>query len=54
MAGYKSASMPDQLGVMDAYQFYIPGLHDEHIIRNSVLNAHDMITLAMHFRTTWW
>jgi hypothetical protein len=51
-AGYKSAVMPDQLGVLDAWQFYIPGLQDDHIIRSSVLNAHDMVTLAMHFGTS--
>jgi hypothetical protein len=52
-AGYQTASLPGELGTLDAWQFYIPGLLDEHITRNSVLSAHDMITLAMHFGTSW-
>jgi hypothetical protein len=52
-AGYHDAVLPEQLGVLDAWQFYIPGLTDAHIVRSSVLNAHDMITLAMHFGRSW-
>jgi hypothetical protein len=50
--------MPYELGGTDAkfnptgrsaWQFYIPGLWDKHIQRGSVLPAHDMVTLRMHF-----
>jgi hypothetical protein len=52
-AGYQAAVLPNELGALDAWQFYIPGLKDEHIVRSSVLNAHDMVVLAMHFGTSW-
>ena len=45
----QSAVLPHALGGLDAWQFYIPGLWDRHIQRGSVLPAHDMITLRMHF-----
>lgn len=52
-AGYQDAVLPEELGALEAWQFYIPGLKDEHIVRSTVLNAHDMIVLAMHFGTSW-
>jgi hypothetical protein len=43
------AALPDDIGVLEAWQFFIPRLKDEHIKRDSVLSAHDMVTLGHHF-----
>ena len=48
--GIKDAVMPDDLGALDAWQLYIPGLTDDYVNRNErVLNAHDMVVLEQHF-----
>lgn len=43
-----SADLPDTLGVLEAWQFYIPNLKDEHILRSSVIPSHDMVALGMY------
>jgi len=47
--GIKDAVLPDHLGALEAWQFYIPKLKDEHIKRSSTINAHDMVALGMYF-----
>ena len=47
--GVKDAVMPDHLTALEAWQFYIPKLKDEHIKRSSTINAHDMVALGMYF-----
>lgn len=43
------AALPDVLGVLEAWQLYIPNLKDEHIKRSPVIPAHDMVALGMAF-----
>ena len=43
------AQLPERLGVLEAWQFYIPNLQDQHIERCAVLPAHDMYVLAAYF-----
>ncbi len=45
----RGAELPPDLGVLEAWQFYIPKLKDSHIKRGGVIPAHDMAALAMHF-----
>ncbi|MCA8909392.1 MAG: hypothetical protein KDA64_16120 [Rhodospirillaceae bacterium] len=47
--GAQPAVLPDDIGVLEAWQFFIPKLKDEHIKRDSIINAHDMIALGIHF-----
>ncbi|WP_020481168.1 hypothetical protein [Methylomonas sp. MK1] len=48
--GIKDAVLPDELGALEAWQFYIPGLQEEHISReNRVISAHDMVALQAYF-----
>lgn len=47
--GIKDAMLPNELGVLESWQFYIPNLTDDHIERSSVMPAHDMHVLGMHF-----
>lgn len=42
------AVLPEDLGVLPAWQFFIPKLTDAHIKRNSLIDAHNMVALAMH------
>ena len=42
------AVLPEDLGVLPAWQFFIPKLTDAHIKRSSLISAHDMVALAMH------
>ena len=44
----QQAVLPSELGALEAWQFYIPNLKDEHIIRSSVIPAHDMAALGMY------
>ena len=46
--GIKDAVMPEDIGVLEAWQFFIPKLKDEHIKRDSVIPAHDMAALGMY------
>ena len=43
------AEMPDDIGALDAWQFFIPNLKPENVTREALLNAHDMSVLAQHF-----
>lgn len=45
----EKAVLPDDLGALESWQFYIPNLKDEHIVRSSVIPAHDMVALGMYF-----
>ena len=45
----RGAELPPDLGVLEAWQLYIPNLQDSHIRRGSVISAHDMVALGMHF-----
>ncbi len=45
----RGADLPPDLGTLTAWQLYVPNLHNEDIIRDSFLPAHNMATLAMHF-----
>jgi hypothetical protein len=45
----RGAELPPDLGVLEAWQFYIPNLKEEDITRASVIPAHDMTALAQHF-----
>ncbi|KAA5607531.1 hypothetical protein F1188_01845 [Roseospira marina] len=47
--GAEDARLPDDIGVLEAWQFFIPKLKDEHITRHSIINAHDMVALGIHF-----
>ncbi len=47
--GIKDSVMPDHLGALESWQFYIPKLKDEHIERKSSIPAHDMAALGMYF-----
>ena len=47
--GTKDAVMPEDIGVLEAWQFFIPKLKDEHIERHSTIPAHDMVALGMYF-----
>ena len=46
--GIKDAVLPDDIGVLEAWQFYIPNLADDHIQRSSVIPAHDMRALGIY------
>jgi hypothetical protein len=51
--GYEAAELPDELGALRAWQFYVPGLTNAFIQggpQRLVLNAHDMDVLGAHFR----
>lgn len=43
------AVLPDVLGALEAWQFYIPNLADADIKRGAVIPAHDMRALALYF-----
>lgn len=46
----KDAVMPDDIGTLESWQFYIPGLTDAHINRmDRVISAHDMPALQAYF-----
>jgi hypothetical protein len=45
----REAVLPPDLGVLEAWQFYVPGLQDAHLRRSGPISAHDMTALAMHF-----
>ncbi|MDX1811777.1 MAG: hypothetical protein R3240_07520 [Gammaproteobacteria bacterium] len=47
--GIKDSVMPEHLGALESWQFYIPKLKDEHIKRNPTISAHDMEALYLHF-----
>ena len=48
--GMKDAVLPNELGALEAWQFYIPGLKEEHLSRNDrIISAHDMVSLQAHF-----
>lgn len=48
--GIKDAVLPNELGALEAWQFYIPGLHEEHISRQQrIISAHDMVALQAYF-----
>ena len=43
------AEMPDDIGALDAWQFFIPSLKPENVKTEALLSAHDMSVLAQHF-----
>ncbi|MGG5885778.1 hypothetical protein ACLF3G_01480 [Falsiroseomonas sp. HC035] len=43
------AQLPPDLGVLEAWQLYVPNLKESDISRSGVIPAHDMHALAMHF-----
>lgn len=45
----KNAQLPNELGVLESWQFYIPNLQENHIKRSQLINAHDMVALGMAF-----
>lgn len=48
--GIKDAVLPNELGALEAWQFYIPGLQEEHISRQQrIISAHDMVALREYF-----
>lgn len=47
--GIKDAVMPEDIAVLEAWQFFIPKLKDEHIERRSTIPARDMVALGMYF-----
>lgn len=44
-----SAQLPPDLGVLEAWQLYVPNLRETDISRSGVIPAHDMHALALHF-----
>ncbi len=42
-----NAMLPDVLGVLEAWQIFLPNLKNEHIRRYDIVPAHDMAALAM-------
>ena len=42
-----NAVLPDVLGALESWQFYIPNLKEADIKRSSVIDAHDMVALGM-------
>lgn len=51
--GYQEAALPDTLGVLSAWQFYIPNFSDAYIAQGAAgrkqVNAHNMAALGAHF-----
>ena|ERR1700722_11041311 len=45
----RGAELPPDLGVLEAWQFYVPNLKETDITRDQVIPAHDMVALAQHF-----
>ncbi|NKC34163.1 hypothetical protein [Falsiroseomonas selenitidurans] len=43
------AQLPPDLGVLEAWQLYVPNLKESDISRSGVIPAHDMHALAIHF-----
>ncbi|MGK7868261.1 hypothetical protein [Falsiroseomonas sp. E2-1-a20] len=43
------AQLPPDLGVLEAWQLYVPNLKESDISRSGVIPAHDMHALALHF-----
>ncbi|MGX9965823.1 hypothetical protein ACVFYP_21030 [Roseomonas sp. F4] len=43
------AELPPDLGVLEAWQLYVPNLKESDISRSGVIPAHDMHALALHF-----
>ena len=43
----RGAELPPDLGVLEAWQLYIPNLKEADIKRASVISAHDMVALGM-------
>jgi hypothetical protein len=51
-AGFSDAVLPADIGVLEAWQLYIPGLKDIHLAggaQRTVIDAHDMAALGRHF-----
>ncbi len=46
------AELPPDLGVLEAWQLYVPNLKESDISRSGVIPAHDMHALALHFGLT--
>jgi len=46
--GAQQAYLPPQLGVLEAWQFYIPKLRDAHIQRGYTVDARDMNAMSQH------
>ncbi|PCH65829.1 MAG: hypothetical protein COC04_00940 [Gammaproteobacteria bacterium] len=44
-----NAQLPNELGVLESWQLYIPNLKEEHVKRCQLINAHDMVALGMAF-----
>jgi hypothetical protein len=50
--GYSEAVLPEDIGALEAWQLYIPGLKNEHLLGGSArltIDAHDMDALGRHF-----
>jgi hypothetical protein len=45
----RGAELPPDLGVLEAWQLYVPNLKESDIKRSSVISAHDMVALGMAF-----
>lgn len=48
---YSNAVLPMEIGVLEAWQFYIPGLHNKHLLfgdDRTRVNAHNMPLLGRH------
>jgi hypothetical protein len=51
-AGYSQAVLPTDIGVLLAWQFFVPGLKNEHLLGGpgrKRIDAHDMAALGRHF-----
>jgi hypothetical protein len=49
--GYSNAILPSDIGVLEAWQLYIPGLKNEHLAQGAgrlTIDAHDMQKLGRH------
>jgi hypothetical protein len=45
----RGAELPPDLGVLEAWQLYVPNLQEANIKRASLIPAHDMVALSMFF-----
>ena len=45
----RGADLPPDLGVLEAWQLYVPNLREADIRRRGMIPAHDMNALAIHF-----
>jgi hypothetical protein len=53
--GFSDAVLPADIGVLEAWQFFIPGLRNIHLAggaQRTAIDAHDMVALGRHFGVT--